>query len=224
MMLIFFTIQTSTSFRFDLLRYLPSDSFFSHLDGLGLGQACYHESSRYISIEVGQTELRVIVRRLTLDVSQSLLQKLLLESGLGELSLDTGSDGLDEIELLRLSLLLFVTNPRIEDLLELSLDGVLLLELEVLVLELGDLLGDGVQVLGDRDDLLQLLDRVDPLRYGLGVLLPGSLEDAGDSVDVTVRPGSVRGTDGSSGSSDDDEESDGEDGLFVGDLNECTEG
>ena len=76
----------------------------------------------------------------TLDVSQSLLQELLLESGLGELGLDTGLDGLDEVELLRLSLLLLVSDPRVEDLLELGLDGVLLLESKVLVLELGDLL------------------------------------------------------------------------------------
>jgi len=73
-------------------------------------------------------------------VSQSLLQKLLPESRLGQLGLNTGLDSLDEVELLGLSLLLLVSDPRVKNLLELRLNGVLLLELEVLVLELGNLL------------------------------------------------------------------------------------
>lgn len=82
-------------------------------------------------------------------MGQSLLQELLLESGLGQLGLDTSLDGLDQVELLRLSLLLLVSDPRVEDLLELGLDRVLLLESKVLVLELGDLLqGSG----GDRKE------------------------------------------------------------------------
>jgi len=77
-------------------------------------------------------------------VSQSLLQKLLPESRLGQLGLNTGLDSLDEVELLGLSLLLLVSDPRVKNLLELRLNGVLLLELEVLVLELGNLLEDSV--------------------------------------------------------------------------------
>ena len=73
-------------------------------------------------------------------MSQSLLQKLLPESRLGQLGLNTGLDSLDEVELLGLSLLLLVSDPRVKNLLELRLNGVLLLELEVLVLELGNLL------------------------------------------------------------------------------------
>lgn len=77
-------------------------------------------------------------------MSQSLLQKLLPESRLGQLGLNTGLDSLDEVELLGLSLLLLVSDPRVKNLLELRLNGVLLLELEVLVLELGNLLEDSV--------------------------------------------------------------------------------
>jgi len=44
------------------------------------------------------------------------------------------------------------------------------------------------------------------------------LEDVGDSLNVTVGPRRVRGTDGSSGGGNDDEETDSENSLFVGDL------
>lgn len=50
------------------------------------------------------------------------------------------------------------------------------------------------------------------------MLLPGTLQDIGDPLDVAVGPRRVRGTDGSRGGGDDDEETDGEDGLFVGNL------
>lgn len=155
---------------------------------------------------------------LTLDVGESLLDELLLERGLGELSVNGGLNGLDEGSLFRLSLLLLVSNPRVKNLLDLSLDGVLLLEGEVLVLELVDLLGDGVQALSDRDDLLHLVDGVDSLSDGLGVFLSRTGKDTLDSVNVTVGPGRVRGTNGSSDGSEDDEESNGEDSLLVGDV------
>jgi hypothetical protein len=79
-------------------------------------------------------------------------------------------------------------------------------------------LGNSVQVLGQGNDLLQLLDRVHPLSDGLGMFLPGTLEDVGDSLDVAVSPRRVRGTDRSSGSGYDDEETDGKYGLLVGNL------
>lgn len=50
------------------------------------------------------------------------------------------------------------------------------------------------------------------------MFLSSTLEDVGDSLDVTVGPRGVRGTDGSSGGGNDDEETDGENGLLVGDL------
>lgn len=71
---------------------------------------------------------------------QRLLEQLLPERGLGELGVDRALNGADEVCLLGLALLLLVPDPRVEDGLELGLDGRLLGEGKVGVLDLVDLL------------------------------------------------------------------------------------
>jgi hypothetical protein len=141
-------------------------------------------------------------------VRKSLLQQLLLESRLGQLGVDGGLNRLDELDLLGFTLLLLVTNPRVEDGLELGLEGDLLLEGEVFVLDLVDLLrewttiegtlndkvastfaarsethlGNSVKLLGQWNNVLQLSNRVDSLGDGLGVLLAGRVEDTLDAL------------------------------------------
>jgi hypothetical protein len=141
-------------------------------------------------------------------VRKSLLQQLLLESRLGQLGVDGGLNRFDELDLLGFTLLLLVTNPRVEDGLELGLEGDLLLEGEVFVLDLVDLLrewttiegtlndkvastfaarsethlGDSVKLLGQWNDVLQLSNRVDSLGDGLSVLLAGRVEDILDAL------------------------------------------
>lgn len=119
---------------------------------------------------------------LTLDLNESLLEELLLESGLGELVVNALSDRLDQGDLLLLPLLLLEPDPAVEHRLELRLDGLLLPEQKVLVLERVGLLGDGVELLGQRNDLLELVDRVDPRGDRLGVLGAGRVEDALDAL------------------------------------------
>ncbi len=86
------------------------------------------------------------------------------------------------------------------------------------MLELVGLLGDGVELLGEGDDLLDRLEAVKALRDGLGVLLAGTVQDAADALNVAVGPRGVGGTDVLADRVEDDEEADGEDGLLVGDL------
>lgn len=75
-----------------------------------------------------------------------------------------------------------MSDPRVEDRLELGLDGLLLSQTEVFVLERVGLSCDGVQLLGQGNDLLELVDRVDSLSDGLGVLGPGRVKDTFDSL------------------------------------------
>lgn len=77
-----------------------------------------------------------------LNSGNSLLQKLLLERRLGDLRVDGGLNGLNEGSLFGFSLLLFVSDPAVEDGLEFGLDGVFLGELEVGVLKGGGFLSD----------------------------------------------------------------------------------
>ncbi len=73
-------------------------------------------------------------------MAQSLLQQLLLECRFCQLGIYTSLNSLDEIDLFRLPLLLFVPDPRIENRLEFGFDGDFLSESEVFVLEFGDFL------------------------------------------------------------------------------------
>lgn len=80
------------------------------------------------------------IRRLTLDVSNALLQDLLENLGVLKLLLDLGNDGGSELLLLALLNLTLVTDPRVKDGLGLSGQGSLLLELVSLRLKLGGFL------------------------------------------------------------------------------------
>lgn len=175
----------------------PHTALLYHLDGAGLGEG--------------------------LDLGDGLLEELLLESRLGELGSNGGSDGLDKGGLLNLTLLLLVADPRVEDGLELVLDSGLLGEDKVVVLDLVGLLGDSVELLGEGNNVLELGDGVDAVSHSLGVLLAGTVEDALNAVNVAVGPGRVGGTNVLGDSAEDDEEGDGEDGLLVGDLEESVE-
>jgi hypothetical protein len=75
-----------------------------------------------------------------LNSGNSLLQKLLPERRLGDLCVNGGLNGLNERGLFGFSLLLFVSDPAVEDGLEFGLDGVFLGELEVGVLKGGGFL------------------------------------------------------------------------------------
>lgn len=166
-------------------------------------------------------------------MSESLLEKLLLESRLGELSLDVLPDSLDESLLLRLPLLLLEPNPAVQHRLELGLDGLFLCQSEVLVLDSVGLAGDGVELLSKGDNLLEGLDGVDTLLNGLLVLGLGGVQGGFDSLrvsrasresddstnlDVTLSPGGVGSTGGFGNNGDKDEESNGKNSLLVDDL------
>lgn len=153
-----------------------------------------------------------------LDLAEGLLEERLLESRLGELLVDVLGDGLDEGGLLGLALLLLVADPRVEDRLELGLDGVLLGEEEVLVLNLVGVLGNGVELLGEGDNVLDLLDLVDAAGNSRGVLSTGAVEDALDALNVGVGPRRVGSTDRRANAVEDDEEGNGKNGLLVGNL------
>lgn len=153
-----------------------------------------------------------------LDLGEGLLEESLLGGGLGDLRRDVGGDGLVESLLLGLTLLLLVADPRVEDGLNLGLDGGLLLEEEVLVLDLVSLLGDVVELLGEGDDVLERLERVKTGLDRRGVAVLGLVEDVADAADVTLSPRVVRGDDRLGDSREDDKETDEQDSLLVGDL------
>lgn len=153
-----------------------------------------------------------------LDLGESLLEEGLLGGGLADLGGDVLSDRLEESLLLGLTLLLLVADPRVEDGLDLGLDGRLLLEEEVLVLNLVGLLRDVVELLGQGDDVLERLERV---KTGLdrgGVAVLSLVKDVADAVDVALGPRVVGRNDRLGDRSQDDEETDKEDSLLVGDL------
>jgi len=120
--------------------------------------------------------------KLTLDLGERLLEKLLLESGLGKLGLDVLPDGLDKRLLLRLPLLLLEPDPAVQHRLELGVDGLLLRQSEVLVLDSVGLTGDGVQLLSEGNDFLEGSDGVDSLLNGLLVLGLGGVQRGFDSL------------------------------------------
>ena len=118
-------------------------------------------------------------------MGKCLLEKLLLESRLGELGFDVLPDSLDESVLLRLSLLLLEPDPAVQHRLELGLDGVLLCQSEVLVLDSVGLTGDGVELLGKGNDLLEGLDGSNSLLNSLLVLGLGGVQGGFDSLRVS---------------------------------------
>ncbi len=53
-------------------------------------------------------------------------------------------------------------------------------------------LGEREEALGDGDDILHLLNRLDAVLDDLGMLGAGRVQDVLDAVDVTLRPVAVR--------------------------------
>jgi hypothetical protein len=155
---------------------------------------------------------------LTLNLGDGLLKQALPESRLGKLGINGLLDALDEVELLSLTLALLEADPRVKDGLELGLDGGILSDLEVLVLESVDLLGDGVELLGKGHDLLELVDRVDTVGHSLSVVVTGGRKDTLDAVNVVVGPSRVWCTDRTSDGEQDDEETGSKNSLLVGNV------
>lgn len=131
-----------------------------------------------------------------LDVGNGLVEDLLLELGVLNLLVDLGNDGLGELALLALADLTLVADPRVKDRAGLGGKVNLLLELKGLGLELNSLLGQSKEILGGRDNVLELRDRVDALLNGNGVGLASLVEDALDVLNLAVGPRGVAGRGG----------------------------
>jgi hypothetical protein len=150
----------------------------------------------------------------TLNVRDALVKDLLEGLGVLKLLLDLGNNGLGKLALLPLLDLALVADPGVEDRLGLVGNGGLLLELESLGLKLGSLLldcqssatdatsvspckpylGNLEKGLGDVNDTAKVLDALDALLDSGGVVLAGSVQDAGDLVGLLLRIVSPRGT------------------------------
>lgn len=98
--------------------------------------------------------LDMTYKRLTLNISNTLLEDLLENLGVLKLLVDLGNDGLGKLALLALLDLALVAHPGVKDLLGLGGEGSTLLEFVDLGLELGGFLE---QIVNDRGiDLSQL--------------------------------------------------------------------
>ena len=184
----------------------------------------------------------------TLDISDGLVEDGLEGLGALELLLDLGDDGLGELALLPLLDLALVADPAVEDRLGLVRDGRLLLELEGLGLELGGLLrgvsptitspctslyaivavlsylGDLEQGLGDVNDTAEVLDALDALLDGLGVVGAGAVQDAGDLLGLLVGVVLPGGAGVLADGPEDGEQREGDDGLLVDDVQLVADG
>lgn len=140
----------------------------------------------------------------TLNLGHASNEDITLQLLVAELLLHVGQDRLDELALLGLAHLRLVTNPRVEDRLDLGGEGRLLAQGESLVLELGGLLrftrgqtsaGDPVgkqqggrgtdlgqleEGLGEGLDVLHLANILDATLDGVRVSLTSSVEDSLD--------------------------------------------
>jgi hypothetical protein len=204
-----------------------------------------------ISTDSSQQGLRS-GRRRTLDVSDGLVEDGLEGLGALELLLDLGDDGLGELALLPLLDLALVADPAVEDRLGLVRDGRLLLELVGLGLELGRLLrgvsaavlvpglsyaivvvvavavlsylGDLEQGLGDVNNSAEVLDALDALLDGLGVVGAGAVQDAGDLLGLLVGVVLPGGAGVLADGPEDGEQREGDDGLLVDDVQLVADG
>jgi len=100
---------------------------------LGLGS---HDAYKELAV----FKLQVNMIKLTLNISDALLQDLLQNLGVLELLLDLANDGIGKLLLLALLNLALVADPRVQDLLGLGGQSSALLKLVGLGLELGSLL------------------------------------------------------------------------------------
>jgi len=154
-----------------------------------------------------------------LHLADGLVQDLGLQLGVLEIGLDLLDHVSSELALLTLTDRSLVTDPRVQDSLDLGGQSSLLLELKGLCLEFGSLLGEGVKSLGDIDHILHLADLINTLLHSRLVILTGLLEDRANLVDVAICPL----VEGLTGSLDNTSERGGEgkenQGLFIEDIN-----
>lgn len=156
--------------------------------------------------------------RLTLNISNRLVEDLLQHLWVLELLLDLGNNALGKLLLLALLDLSLVTHPRVENVLGLSGQGSALLELESLSLKLGSLLGDFEEGLGNINDTSHLLDVLNALLDGLGVVGPGRVQDTADLLNLGVGPLSVHWSSILADGVEDGEEGESDNGLLVDDV------
>lgn len=115
-----------------------------------------------------------------LDLSNGVVEDLLLQLVVLERVLHLPDHAGGKLTLLLLTLAGLEANPRVKHRLDLSGERCLLSELKDLLLGLCGLLGNGVEGLGEADNVLLLLYRVNASLDGLGVLGAGAVEDLGD--------------------------------------------
>ena len=182
-----------------------------------------------------------------LNVGNGLLEDLVEDLGVLELLLNLGNDAVGEFLLLADLDLALVADPGVKDGLGLGGNGGLLLELESLCLDASRLLldewvnpmslevlrkcyasmaylGHLKEVLGDLDYSAKILDTLDPLLYGRGVVLPGAVEDVLDLVGLTLGPLLVSWTSVDGNTGVDGEEASQNNGLLVDDVKLVADG
>lgn len=117
-----------------------------------------------------------------------LLKKLGLESRVLDLAVNLVNDGLSKSLLFFLADLSLVSDPRVKNGLGFMGEFDLLLKLESLGLKLDSLLGDSEKRLGDRNNILDLVDSLDSLLDGSSVGITGLVQDLLDIVNVRLSP------------------------------------
>ena len=181
------------------------------------------------------------LRRLTLNISNALLQNLLQNLGVLELLLDLCNDALGQLLLLADLDLSLISNPRIQDRLGLCGECGGLLELVCLGFKLGGFLstvskvllrlksivtnlGDLEESLGDINDTSQLRNALNASLDGLGVVCTSSVQNALDLVDLSIGPFLVHWSSKLEHGSPDTQQAECDNGLLVDDIVFVAEG
>lgn len=186
--------------------------------------------------------------RLTLNIRNALLEDLLENLGVLKLLVDLADNGVGKLNLLALANLALVAHPRVENLLGLSSNGGALLELVSLRLELGGFLnwkerktsanpnvmsiqenciiypGDSEELLGNVNDTGELVDVVNALLDGVGVVGTGSVQDVLVLLDLALSPFPVGGTTVLADGSEDAEKTEGGNSFLVKDVQLIADG
>ncbi len=158
------------------------------------------------------------IEQRTLNIGNGLLKDLLEGLWVLKLLLDLGNDALGKLLLLALLDLSLVTDPRVKDSLSLGGQSSALGDIESLSLKLGSLLGNLEEGLGDINDTTHLLDVLDALLDGLGVVGTGRVQDTADLLDLGVGPLAVHWSGILSNGVEDGKEGEGDNGLLVDDV------
>jgi hypothetical protein len=162
------------------------------------------------------------------------LQDLLKNLGVLELLLDLADDGLGKLTLFALLNLSFIAHPRVKNLLSLGGKGSSLFQFVGLSLELGGFLiirssvrrphaitngsshlGNLEELLGDINNSVQLLNIVNALLDGVGVVGTRSVQDVLVLLNLAIGPLLVYGTAVLSNSGEDAEQTESGNGFLV---------